>query len=29
MKLIMAELGYIPDSMTELNPRYKAKFKAL
>ena len=29
MKSIMLELGYMPDSKKSLNPRYKAKFKAL
>lgn len=29
MKSIMLELGYRPDSNTELNQRYKVRFKAL
>jgi len=29
MKYIMLELGYKPNDRTELNPRYKARFKRL
>jgi hypothetical protein len=29
MKSIFLELGYKPNSLTELNPRYKARFKVL